>query len=238
MPLVPVPIFNGDVATSVFGVMRFPDDLNKAHLYASWRLAKVTQSNDAALLRRVAKEAAEFSPYYFDVGKAEAAGGAVGAIMSTMVRLIHHHPKIATWERAIVVVRNNDGGLPSGRPLLQAYRRQMNKVAHFWAAFHDRGIKFGDVQAFGDGQEFAVRAEIIRQVIRDFEIARATTKTEETIRSEYEAAFHVVGIPDGVRALINISAIPRALLKEPTAKKRGNKTVRKNSDVVTTPITA
>jgi hypothetical protein len=88
MSLVPVPIFNGDVATSVFGVMRFPEDLNKARLYASWRLAKVTQSNDAALLRRVAKEAAEFAPYYFDVGKAEVAGTAVGAITSAMVRLI------------------------------------------------------------------------------------------------------------------------------------------------------
>ena len=70
-------------------MLRFPDDLNKAHLYASWRLAKVTRSNDAALLRRVAKEAAEFAPYYFDVAKAEAAGSAVGAITSTMVRSIH-----------------------------------------------------------------------------------------------------------------------------------------------------
>jgi hypothetical protein len=219
MPLVPIPIFNSDVATSVFGVMLFSDDLNKARLYASWRLAKATQCNDVVLLRRVAKEAAEFAPYYFDVGKAEVAGSAVGAITSAMVRLICCHPKIATWERAIVVVRNNDGGLPSGRPLLQTYRRQMNKVAHFWGAFYDRGIKFGDVEAFGDGQEVAVRAEIVRQVIRDFEIARATTKTKEKIRSEYADAFHVVGIPDGAPALLNISAIPRALLKEPTAKR-------------------
>jgi hypothetical protein len=97
---------------------------------------------------------------------------------------------------------------------LQVYRRQMNKVA-----FHDRGITFGDVQEFGDGQDFAVRAENIRQVIRDFEIAHATTKTKETIQSEYADAFHVVGIPDGAAALLNISPIPRALLKEPTAKR-------------------
>jgi hypothetical protein len=217
MPLVP--IFNGDVATSFLGVMRFPDDLNKARLYASWRLAKVTQSNDAALLVRVAKEAAEFAPHYCECGKVEVAGSAVGAITSAMVRLVHCHPNIATWERAINIVRNNDGGLPSGRPLLQVYRRQMNKVAHFWAAFYDRGIKFGDVQAFGDGQEFSARAEIIRQIIFKFEIERANaTNTEEKIRSEYADAFHA-DVPDRAGALVNISPIPGALWKVPTAKR-------------------
>lgn len=219
MPLVP--IFNDDVATSLFGVMRFPEDLNKARRYSSWRLAKATlsQSSDTALLVRVAKEAAEFAPHYCECGKAEVAGSAVGAITSAMVRLIHQHRKNATWERAIAIVRNNDGGLPSGRPLLQAFRKQMNKVAHFWGAFYDRGIEFGDIQAFEDGQEFFARAEIIRQIIFDFEMTHANvTKPAKKIRSEYLGAFHA-NVPDGAGVLVNISPIPGALWKAPLAKR-------------------
>ena len=88
MPLCP--IFNGDIHDSVLGVMHSPEDLKKARLYASWRLAKVTQSNDPALLQRVAKEAAELAPYLVECGEAEVAGSAVGAITSAIVQI--HQP--------------------------------------------------------------------------------------------------------------------------------------------------
>jgi hypothetical protein len=217
MPLLPV--FNDEPFTSALGVMRFPEDLNKARFYASWRLAQLPylqSMSDADLLKRVAKDAAEFAPHYSECGKAEVAGTAAGAITSAMVRLILRHPKQATWERAVRAARNNDGGLPSGRPLLMDYRRQMNKVAHFWGAYHDRGGRYGDSY-----EEFVARAEGIRRLIFKFELEHANAtgrKSGWTIQTDDLNAFHAQ-VADGVRVAINASLIPGPLWRKPIAKK-------------------
>jgi hypothetical protein len=228
MPLVPT--FNGEPFTSVLGVMRFPENLNKARLYASWRFVQspfLQSVSDVDLLKRLAKEAAEFAPHYVELAKAEIAGSAVGAITSAMVRMIlQPDPKNATWERALRAVRNNDGGLPSGRPLLMDYRRQMCKVAHFWAAYYDRGGQFGESL-----EEFFTRAESIRRIIFDFEIVHAnstkTGKAEWTIQADHLNAFHAE-VEDGLRVAINASPIPGSLWREPIAKRAQKKPSEKN----------
>jgi hypothetical protein len=219
MPLVPV--FNGALVSSVLGVMRFPENLAKARLYASWHLAQIPLEsvNDADLLRRVAKEAAHFAPYHEECRKAEVAGTAVGTITKTMIRLIHAHEKNATWERAVKVVRNHDGGLSSSRPTLMGYRAQMSKVVHFWGAYHTQDGKF-----VGSWEDFCARAERIKRIIFNFEIAHSnkTGKSERDVQSDYDNAFHV-RVAEGTGVFINAPPIPGPLWREPIAKREQKK---------------
>jgi hypothetical protein len=213
--MAPLPVFNDDPLTSVLGVMRFPDDLGKARAYACWRLARNAHAlkfgGDA--LRDIAKGAADFAPIYDECRRAEIAGTAVAAITSTMFRMIMAHPEIATWERAINAVRNNDGGLASGRPLLQQYRRNMTKVAHFWGALADRGGSIGDVP------EFFARAEIMLKEIADFELRRANeTKPKEDVERAYSAAFHA-DVSDGACVALNVARIPGGFLSPAPGKR-------------------
>jgi len=233
MPLVP--IFNSEPFTSVLGVMRFPNELEKAETYAAWSLARgplrrLSEQGvdvDPNFVLKIGERASQIATLADEVKKAEVAGTAVGAITTAMVRRILRHPKQATWERAIRDVRNNDDGLPSGRPLLMDYRRQMNKVAHFWGAYYDRGGRYGSCE------EFFTRAEGIRRLIFNFELEHANAtggKSGWTIQADDLNAFHV-GVTLGVPFAINASPIPSPLWREPIAKRAQ----RKPSEKIRTP---
>jgi hypothetical protein len=83
-----LPIFNGDLGSSLMGVMRFPDDLSKAEAYASWRLAGNARSWRAAgnpvdvdWLISVAEKSAGFAPLYRETQEAETGASAVAAMV-------------------------------------------------------------------------------------------------------------------------------------------------------------
>jgi hypothetical protein len=226
MPLVPV--FNGEPFSSILGVMHFPGDMHKARLFASWYFARLPLESvsDADLLRLLTKDAAHFPPFYEESRKAHVAGTAVGAMTWAMFRLIHAHEKIATWDRAVKVVRNHDGGLSSSRPTLMGYRAQMRKVAHFWGAL--RSGKFGSLE------EFCARAQIMGKRIFDFEIAhsKSTGKSEYAVHAAYLNAFHV-DVAEGVGVTIETAQIPASLLREPIAKREQKKPSEKIRTIAT-----
>jgi hypothetical protein len=225
-----LPVFNEEPLTSVLGVMRFPEDLGKARLYASWKLAggiveSAQQQGEFSpgALASIGRDAADFAPHYAECARAEVCGTAVGAVTNAMFRLIKSHPTIATWDRAIAVARNNDGGLPSGEPLLKAHRAHMRKVHHFWGALDNSSGKIDDLDVF-----FA-RAEIMLREIAKFEVDRAKGWLDrkgrvKELRLKYDEAFHAPVNVEGVS--LSVAAIPGSLLKAPTAKKMRSEKIR------------
>ena len=103
MTVPTLPVFNDEPMTSLLGVMRFPNDLEKAAAYASWCLAKGIEikPNDAAtigierilpILIGTARQVGWHEEWSHKV----IAGTAAGEVVKTLFALIGGNPNVAS----------------------------------------------------------------------------------------------------------------------------------------------
>jgi hypothetical protein len=151
--------------TSLLGVMRFPNDLEKAAAYASWCLAKGIEikPNDAAtidierilpILNGTARQAV----WHEESNRNEIAGTAAGEVVKTLFALIGGDPSVASWKHAInlmelaaardrvaAAARSADTKprqkAPAvSRATLHKYLREFSPVLHLWGAYATRAF--------------------------------------------------------------------------------------------------
>jgi hypothetical protein len=140
-----LPIFNGDLLSSLLGVMAFPDDMKKAEAHACWLLALGGETETEKLIKdfgvtyaaKIMSGAAEFAFWHEDWERAKKAGNVAGAVTLAMVALLNDAPALASWERAILTVVDNYKEVKLSRSSVQSARKKYRKVYHFWAAWVD-----------------------------------------------------------------------------------------------------
>jgi hypothetical protein len=81
-----LPIFHGEPVTSLQAVMVFPNDLKKARAYAAWKLAPCLHTAELPMniVLEIARDAADFAPYYEGAKRNEEAGTAAGAVVKCL----------------------------------------------------------------------------------------------------------------------------------------------------------
>lgn len=176
------PIFNGEPFSSLLGVMRFPDDPQKAETYACWWLTDTgnhRQLGDDA--NRIAQRGAGLIRNAEDVRNAEVGGTAVGSVTNAMFQLIAaetadaelddaaDRPKRAMWTDAVYALETTSKQLQISRSQIEQYRRDFRRVFHFWGAEYN--LKQCSLGAY-DVRTLCDRAEMILQVFRKWNTRR------------------------------------------------------------------
>ena len=190
MPDVPLPVFNGEPFTSLLGVMRFPNDLEKAETYAAWSLARRPLRTfseqggniDLASVLKIAERASNIVTIADDVRKAEKGGTTVGAITAVMWNLLATSPAEASWERAIQAAELHSQRVKSpakiSRSNAQKYRKQYSLVFHFWGAYYINNMTWPS-----DFREFFAMSEVILQRLRGGGSTRGDRLSADVFRS-------------------------------------------------------
>jgi hypothetical protein len=163
-----LPVFNDEPMTSLLGVMRFPNDLEKAAAYASWCLANKIKPNDAAtigierilpILIGTARQVGWHEEWSHKV----IAGTAAGEVVKTLFALIGGNPNVASWKHAIdlterAAVRDRHKSAAAApksadtKPrqkapavssaTLRKYLLEFSPVLHLWGAWCIRGRRW------------------------------------------------------------------------------------------------
>jgi hypothetical protein len=165
-----LPIFNGDVVGSLLGVMRFPEDWDKAEIYECWRLTRGPLSTlaergcalDPTVERAITRRGAEFALIVDEAKQAETAGTAVGAVTDAMFRLIKQHGGAATWADAIYALEASSK-IPVSRTKIEEYRKSHRRVFHYWGAVANY---IGNLP--NNFKELFYRAEVMLQHLREW----------------------------------------------------------------------
>lgn len=192
MPIIP--IFNDEPLSSLMGVMRFPNDMEKAAAYASWRLAKGSKGREedatvigASRMHRIAVGAAEHSQAFEETRRAEIGGAATGEVVKTLFALISSNPEVASWEHAIQIVEKAAArdraktrrSVAVSPTALRQYLAQFAKVLHFWGAWSIRGREWFQDASVGyslpiDVEMFISEAEILSRILRQWDNGQTT----------------------------------------------------------------
>jgi hypothetical protein len=141
MPDLAMPVFNREPITSLFGVMHFPNDFEKAGILAAWKLAGILQSASNERVAEIGSDriwavqdmAREYPKIAMEAGKAAYSGTQAGYLGSYLwhaaQRSVH-----ATQEDAIRAAMLSAGKKFSGvRSTFMAAKAEFSKVLHFWA---------------------------------------------------------------------------------------------------------
>ncbi len=193
-----LPVFHGEPVASLWAIMRFPNDLEKADAFAAWHIAAGLGAipDDPTIgreeLRDIARGAARFAPWYQEVRQNEIAGGAVGAVVTALAALLVGDPGLASWNHAIEITSANAASAALGNapiaisePTLRGYMREFAAVLHLWGAWRIRGSHWCADAAVGysaldDYQMFLCEAEAILE-----ELLRWDGQKPEKSRSGY-----------------------------------------------------
>jgi hypothetical protein len=169
MPDEVFPIFNNEPLSSLFGVMHFPDDLEKAETFACWWLTATGQSKLADDPERVTQRGAKCIRLADDVKTAAIGGTAVGFVTDAMFVLIDTQGKQATWTDAIYALETTSQSLPVSRSQIEKYQRDFRRVFHFWGAWANLRRS---QQEMTDARTLCDRAEMMLQVFREWSIRK------------------------------------------------------------------
>lgn len=199
-----LPIFHGEPLTSLQAVMVFPNDLKKAGAYAAWKLARYLHIAELPmnLVLEIARDAANFAPYYEEAKRNEAAGTAAGAVVKCLWALICLDRNAASWQRAIRVaedeairVAEHEGaktGLRTGRSLLWQRLGDFRPVLHLLGAWEIRGRRFlldNIAQGYDiniDARNLVQEGEALRQQIQKWEAERPQRGSRMTSDDSYQ----------------------------------------------------
>jgi hypothetical protein len=158
-----LPVFNDEPMASLLGVMRFPNDLEKAAAYASWCMAKgiKIKPNDAETIGierilPILNGAARQAEWREESNRNEIAGTAAGEVVKTLFALIGGDPNVASWKHAIDLTeaaaardRHKSAGAAArsadtkqrqkapavSRATLRKYLLEFRPVLHLWGAW-------------------------------------------------------------------------------------------------------
>lgn len=177
MPVLP--IFNQDIATSIIGVMHFPNDIAKANAVASSILASgplhryraeggsLKDDEWLSLIESLAQGnfADEIKENYY-------IGSAVGQLAKTLWSLICRDPTSASWKKAMRIVEDcvvSQGG-DAGFSTFHRSLKVMKPCLHLWGAHTIRREIFGKMwladpsigyDGFTDAKCFLMESEIL-----------------------------------------------------------------------------
>jgi hypothetical protein len=158
-----IPLFNGEAASSVRGVMLFPDDPDKARAWSSRHIAngpietyletghRLSQAATVALMKSAGADLLEAESL-----QSETEGKAVGKIVGHLIREIDGG-KRASWNKSIKYA-----GPQVSRASVANYRSHMRRVQHLWGAYY-----LADCQWFSHGEgtervyQFLYESELI-----------------------------------------------------------------------------
>jgi hypothetical protein len=194
-----LPVFNDEPMASLLGVMRFPNDLEKAAAYASWCMAKgsAMKPDDAVtigiarilpiLTARVSHEESK---------RNEIAGTAAGEVVKTLFALIGGDPNVASWKHAINLTelvgardRADAARAADTKPrqkapavshaTLRKYLREFSPVLHLWGAWCIRGRRWNWDDSVGyslpnDVDMFISESELLFRVLQRWDSAKTT----------------------------------------------------------------
>jgi hypothetical protein len=149
--IIPLPVYHGDVCGSLLGTMLFPNDAAKAESYCAGLLTKgpVQEYRRAGHTLSLSREITLFDALGRGIRSREIEtqqihGQRVGDVIKTLSTLIWAHRKIASWESAIRIVKDQSAGasLKTSRATLRAHLSEMRSVLHLWGAFALRDYQF------------------------------------------------------------------------------------------------
>jgi hypothetical protein len=179
-----LPIFHQEPVTSLHAVMVFPNDLKKAAAYAAWKLARYLHPAGHKLpmniVLEIARDAADFAPYYEEAKHNEFAGTAAGAVVKCLWAMICQDRKISSWEMAIRQAEDVGIGAEqnASRALFRRHLRDFRPVLHLLRAWEIRGRRFlldNVAQGYDiniDARNLVQEAETLRQQIQKWEAER------------------------------------------------------------------
>jgi hypothetical protein len=143
-----LPVFNQEPASSLWAVMLFPEDKDKAQAYASHHLLKLNGPLDTFFdhghsmshkeVVRIGRMAhADFRRNLSDESKQNLREGfIVGEVVGRLFRQLKKDPSKANWSWA---VRWTAKDYRCPVKTVGAYRQRMRRVYAFWGAFNLRG---------------------------------------------------------------------------------------------------
>ena len=222
MPDLSMPVFNGDPVTSLFGVIHFPNDFEKAGILASWKLSGALQ---AASNEEVAGIPSDRIWAVLDMARGypnikqecEAAayrGTQVGAVISYLWRAISNNES-ASLEDALRACTDiaSEAKLSGVRSSFMAAKKEFARVLHFWAIIsNDWANRYP-----GDVKLFVSQAEMLLRYMRGRDIAGDT----------FHSPKYTIPLPMydwAVAGRIRIAPLPTVLL--PESKKRAGRPPR------------
>ncbi len=146
-----LPIFFGDLGSSIRAVMTFPDDLVAAKAYAAHLLARRPLQdylragytfNATEQIEHL--DALNCAAAPKDIDERQRQGAEVGRIVKFLWALICSHPERASWEAAVKIAID-DASLRGDRGTRATFRDNLNRFAsvlHLWGAWEIRGSSF------------------------------------------------------------------------------------------------
>ncbi len=135
-----MPVFNREPLTSLFGVMLFPNDFEKAGILAAWNLASVLQSASNEQVAEIGSDliwavhdmARGYPKIARETGKAAYRGTQVGYLASYLWNAARTGVH-ATLEDAIRAAEAAGRKFSGTRSSFLAAKAEFSKVLHFWA---------------------------------------------------------------------------------------------------------
>jgi hypothetical protein len=216
MPDLAMPVFNREPITSLFGVMHFPNNIEKAGIWAAWNLASILQSASDEQVAEIGSDriwavhtmARGYPKIAREAEKAFYRGTQVGYLGSHLWHAAQTGVH-ATQEDAIRGGEKIAGQKFSGtRSSFMAAKAEFSKVLHFWAAL---SIAY-DNRPPRDLRLFISQAEAFLTEMR---------RLETTIGSRFRSPKFHVSISDfdwPVLGGLRFATLPEFLL--PQSKKR------------------
>jgi hypothetical protein len=204
-----LPIFDAGPVASVYSVMRFPRDLDKASAMSSWIIAGRLDGTTAAIIgsadltATIANGSARFAPWFKEKDDNEYAGYAVGAIVNSLLALRNENPKTASWDNAIDTVEavaslarakearaSNKTHLPVSKSSLRHYLKEFAPVLHLWGAWRIRGACLRAIREVGyshkdDFEMFLCESETILEQLRSWDAQKHDNSRSDYLKADF-----------------------------------------------------